>query len=59
MIMIMSDNLRQISFHLLYYPYLGLCAAVECRDMRYDVGRGSSQKTILYNINVTVPEGSM
>lgn len=34
-------------------------AAVECRDMRYDVGRGRSQKTILYNINVTVPEGSI
>lgn len=37
----------------------GLCAAVECRDMRYDVGRGRNQKTILYNINVTVPEGSI
>lgn len=36
-----------------------LCAAVECRDMRYDVGRGRNQKTILYNINVTVPEGSI
>lgn len=36
-----------------------LCAAVECRDMRYDVGRGKSQKTILHNINVTVPEGSI
>lgn len=34
-------------------------AAVECRDMRYDVGRGANQKTILYNINVTVPEGSI
>lgn len=37
----------------------GLCAAVECRDMRYDVGRGRNQKTILYSINVTVPEGSI
>lgn len=37
----------------------GMCAAVECRDMRYDVGRGKNQKTILYNINVTVPEGSI
>lgn len=37
----------------------GLCAAVECRDMRYDVGRGRNQKTILHNINVTVPEGSI
>lgn len=27
--------------------------------MRYDVGRGRNQKTILYNINVTVPEGSI
>lgn len=36
-----------------------LCAAVECRDMRYDVGRGRNLKTILYNINVTVPEGSI
>lgn len=36
-----------------------LCAAVECRDMRYDVGRGKNQKTILHNINVTVPEGSI
>lgn len=37
----------------------GLCSAVECRNMRYDVGRGRNQKTILYNINVTVPEGSI
>lgn len=37
----------------------GLCAAVECRDMRYDVGRGKSNKTILHDINVTVPEGSI
>lgn len=36
-----------------------LCAAVECRDMRYNVGRGSLQKTILHDINVTVPEGSI
>lgn len=36
-----------------------LCAAVECRDMRYDVGRGKNQKTILHDINVTVPEGSI
>lgn len=33
----------------------GLCAAVECRDMLYEIGK----KTILYNINVTVPEGSI
>lgn len=39
---------------------LGLCAAVECRDMRYDVRVGaSSHKTILHDINVTVPEGSI
>lgn len=37
----------------------GLCAAVECRDMRYCVGRGKNQKTILHDINVTVPEGSI
>lgn len=37
----------------------GLCAAVECRDLRYDVGRGNNLKTILYNINVTIPEGSI
>lgn len=37
----------------------GLCAAVECRDMRYDVGRGKNMKTILHDINVTVPEGSI
>lgn len=37
----------------------GLCAAVECRDMRYDVGRGRNQKNILCDINVTVPEGSI
>lgn len=35
------------------------CAAVECRDMRYDVGRGNNHKTILHDINVTVPEGSI
>lgn len=35
------------------------CAAVECRDLMYDVGRGKNHKTILYNINVTIPEGSM
>lgn len=34
-------------------------AAVECRDMRYDVGRGHNHKTILHDINVTVPEGSI
>lgn len=39
---------------------LGLCAAVECRDMRYDVRVGAnSYKTILHDINVTVPEGSI
>lgn len=38
---------------------LGLCAAVECRDMHYAVGRGKNQKSILQNINVTVPEGSI
>jgi len=37
----------------------GLCAAVECRDMRYTVGRGKNQKNILHDINVTVPEGSI
>lgn len=37
----------------------GLCAAIECRDMRYHVGRGSNKKTILHDINVTVPEGSI
>lgn len=36
-----------------------LCAAVECRDMRYTIGRGKGQKTILHDINVTVPEGSI
>ena len=38
---------------------LGLSAAVECRDMRYAVGRGKNEKTILHDINVTVPEGSI
>lgn len=39
--------------------HLGLCAAVECRDMRYAVGRGKNEKAILHDINVTVPEGSI
>lgn len=37
----------------------GQCSAVECRDMRYAVGRGKNQKIILQDINVTVPEGSI
>lgn len=43
----------------LVQPESNLCAAVECRDMRYAVGRGKSAKTILHDINVTVPEGSI
>lgn len=38
---------------------LALCAAVECRDMRYSVGFARNHKTILHDINVTVPEGSI
>lgn len=36
-----------------------VCAAIECCDMRYDVGFGRSKKTILHNINLNVPEGSI
>ncbi|KAG9510520.1 ABC transporter G family member 23, partial [Fragariocoptes setiger] len=45
--------------HQQQQSWLGRRAAVECRNMRYDVGRGRNLKTILYNINVTVPEGSI